>query len=191
MKIPSSWQRTHEFACHEASCAPPPAGVGGSKVTAGGMVKAGWTKYGSGSGAIYTKGDYHIEKSQGLVGGYNAYHVGGTSAEYTSTVGGKKAKSLVQRSSLDDAVGKVSAHMNTTKGNVVKETNVQEGKRRAAESAAKLTPAQRAHVDRLVKSVPDRLKHILVGPPNSKGRQSWKWDSPEAAKRFREQSKKI
>lgn len=74
----------------------------------------------------------------------------------------------------------------------MKETpNVIEGKRRAAESAAKLTPAQRAHIDKLVKSVPERLKHILVGPPNSKGRQSWKWDSAEAKKRFTEQSKKV
>lgn len=68
---------------------------------------------------------------------------------------------------------------------------MQEGLRRAAESRALLTPAQRAHVDALVNSVPDRLKHMLVGPPNSKGRQPFKWDSVEAEQRFTEQSKKV
>lgn len=31
MKISSTATRAYEFACHAASCAPPPAGTGGSK----------------------------------------------------------------------------------------------------------------------------------------------------------------
>lgn len=30
MRIPAEWAHTHEFACHATSCAPPPAGSGGS-----------------------------------------------------------------------------------------------------------------------------------------------------------------
>lgn len=30
MRVPESWTRTYEFACHSKVCAPPPAGRGGS-----------------------------------------------------------------------------------------------------------------------------------------------------------------
>lgn len=36
MRIPANWVRTFEFACHDASCAPPPAGTGGSSPSGGG-----------------------------------------------------------------------------------------------------------------------------------------------------------
>lgn len=37
MNVPRDWQASYEFACHAASCAPPPAGRGGSLPgTAGG-----------------------------------------------------------------------------------------------------------------------------------------------------------
>lgn len=79
-------------------------------MTPAGLVKAGWQKSGSGAHASYWKGNYVIQKSSGMVGGYNAYHLGGSGPEYRSTIGGRKARSLAQRDSLDTVVKAVSDH---------------------------------------------------------------------------------
>lgn len=73
----------------------------------------------------------------------------------------------------------------------MEETNVEIGMRRAAESWAKLTPKQKAHVQVLKDSVPERLANMLTGPPNAKGRQTWKWATPEAREKFTKQSQRI
>jgi hypothetical protein len=57
MRIPTSWQSTHEFACHDVSCAPPPVGRGGSKagsITPGGSVKLGERTIGRIKGNVIT-----------------------------------------------------------------------------------------------------------------------------------------
>jgi hypothetical protein len=78
-------------------------------VTPAQLVKAGWVKSGTGAYASYSKGDYRIEKSSGMVGGYNAYHLGDGEG-YGSSIGGRKAKSLTQRDTLDSAFKAVEAH---------------------------------------------------------------------------------
>lgn len=43
MKVRSTWQSAHEFACNSKACAPPPAGRGGSLPgTMGGNHKAAY-----------------------------------------------------------------------------------------------------------------------------------------------------
>lgn len=98
-QIASAGPGTVVFACYSKACAPPPVGEGGSSM--GGKMVSGWQRYPD----RYIKGDYVITKNQGMIGGWNVYHqnANGNPDEYKSTIGGVKAKSLMQRASLKEA----------------------------------------------------------------------------------------
>lgn len=68
MRVPCSWPASFEFACHDASCAPPPTGTGGSRPTGIGGGEKVWWRLNGGSSGITTAA-YHLTGKSSESGG--------------------------------------------------------------------------------------------------------------------------
>lgn len=77
MKIPAGWTQTYEFACHSASCAPPPVGSGGS--SGGGKRNPAKDVYNSmtwkQSAGVHRSGDYEIRAEKSGLRGFGGHIV--------------------------------------------------------------------------------------------------------------------
>jgi hypothetical protein len=160
-------------ACYDKSCAPPPAGTGGSKPKSGATQSNGWARY----PGTYIKGDYAITKNQGMMGGWDTWHkdAKGNPEEYRATIGGVKAKKISTQENLKVSQQAADAHA-AAKSPVRGEFPVI----KASEARGDSKPVSRAEFQRLANEGQDKLDAMSKNASPIKGLDD-KWDSVKAS----------